>query len=144
MGGVAAYLLAQEHSDRVAALVLEETPPPVPHRRPIPDRPPGPLAYDWAVRPAIVRQVNSPHPDWWDRLSDIAAPTLVVGGGPRSPFDQAAISVMADRIPQGRMLSIPVGHGIHKEDPAGFTAAVTTFLPAAADHLGRRNAPSGS
>ncbi|MEQ7124360.1 alpha/beta fold hydrolase [Actinopolymorpha sp. B11F2] len=142
MGGVAAYLLAQEHPGRVAALVLEETPPPVPHRRTVPERPPGPLSYDWAVRPAVVGQVNSPDPAWWEQLEAIKSPTLVIGGGPASPFDQDAIAAMADRIPGARMVSIPVGHGVHKEDPTEFVAAVTGFLADA--FPGRRNVPSAS
>jgi 3-oxoadipate enol-lactonase len=126
----------------VAALVLEETPPPVPRHRPIPDRPPGPLAYDWAVRPAIVGHVNRPDPAWWERLEALTAPTLVVGGGHASPFDQDAIAAVARRIPGARMVSIPVGHGVHVEDPARFVEAVTAFL---AEVLPRsRNVPSGS
>lgn len=128
MGGVAAYLLAQDHPSRVEALVLEETPPPLPQRRPVPERPDGPLSFDWEVRPAIVGQVNAPDPAWWDRLAAITAPTLVMGGGPQSPFPQTGIEAMAERIPAGRMTTIPAGHGIHAARPDEFAAAVRAFL----------------
>ena len=95
MGGVLAYLLAEEHPNRVEALVLEETPPPLPQHRPVPSRPDEPLAYDWAVRTSILAQVNQPDPRWWDRLLDLTVPTLVVAGGPESPFSQDEMAAVA-------------------------------------------------
>lgn len=128
MGGVAAYLLAHAHPDRVAALVLEETPPPVPHERPLPPRPSEPLGYDWAVRTAIIGQVNAPDPSWWELLAEIRVPALVVGGGPESPFAQDRIAAMADRLPNGRFRSIPAGHNVHRERPVEFLATVRAWL----------------
>ncbi|HZC26172.1 MAG TPA: alpha/beta fold hydrolase [Actinopolymorphaceae bacterium] len=128
MGGVVAYQFAEDHPDHVEALVLEETPPPLPQQRPVPERPPGELSYDWLARLALVGQVNRPDPTWWDRLTEITAPTLVVGGGPESPFSQEEMAAVAERIPTARMVSVPVGHGVHKTDPAEFASAVQEFL----------------
>ncbi|MGW0230384.1 alpha/beta fold hydrolase [Actinopolymorpha singaporensis] len=131
MGGVVSYLLALDHPDRVSALVLVETPPPLPQRRPEPQRPDGqdgPLGFDWPVRPAIVGQVNRPDPCWWQRLAEITAPTLVVAGGPASPFSQKEIDAMAARLPAGQLVTIAVGHGVHKEAPEEFVSVVRRFL----------------
>lgn len=128
MGGVAAYLHAARRPERVGALVLEEIPPPFPQQRPLPERPPGDLPYDWNARVQLLAQVNSPGPTWLGELAGISAPTLVLGGGPASPFPQEQLAEVAERIPAGRFVSIPVGHGVHKEDPPAFLAAVRDFL----------------
>ncbi|MBM7789919.1 alpha/beta fold hydrolase [Tenggerimyces flavus] len=128
MGGVAAYLLAARHPTRLSALVLEETPPPFPQQRPVPERPPGPLPYDWTARVDLLAEVNNPGATWLDELGSITVPTLVLGGGPTSPFPQDQMRLVAERIPRGEFVSIPVGHGIHKEDPDAFVHLVRTFL----------------
>jgi pimeloyl-ACP methyl ester carboxylesterase len=114
----------------VAALVLEETPPPLPQRRPVPERPDGHLGFDWPVRPAIVGQVNTPDPVWWHRIAEIAAPTLVLAGGPTSPFSQDEIKAVSARLPAGQLVTIAVGHAVHREAPEEFVAVVHGFLQA--------------
>ncbi|WP_328522239.1 alpha/beta fold hydrolase [Kribbella sp. NBC_00359] len=131
MGAVAAYLHAARRPDRTGPLVLVEPPPPFPQRRPVPERPDEPLGYDWDARVALVGQVNSPDPGWFDELAEIRVPTLVLGGGPTSPFPQDQLRTMADRMPRGSFQEIPVGHSVHREAPTAFLAAVTTFLDTA-------------
>ncbi|WP_194236019.1 alpha/beta fold hydrolase [Streptomyces acidicola] len=128
LGGVVAYLLASRHPARVTRLVLEETPPPIPLDLPSPQRPSGPLGYDWAARPAIVHRLNAPDPAWWDALPGITVPTLVVAGGEESHLPQQAIAAMADRFPAGRLVTIPAGHRVHVLRPREFCAAVEEFL----------------
>lgn len=128
MGAVATYLHAARRPDRAGPLVLVEPPPPFPQYRPIPERPDGPIEYDWAARVALVGQVNAPGPGWLDELDSIQAPALVVGGGPTSPFPQEQMRAMADRIPRGTFQEIPVGHSVHREAPTEFVAALTAFL----------------
>ncbi len=55
-------------------------------------------------------------------------PTLVVGGGPTSPFPQEQMQAMADQIPAGRFHQLPVGHGVHSEAPEAFVDLLTDFL----------------
>ncbi|TDC39229.1 alpha/beta hydrolase [Micromonospora sp. KC213] len=128
VGAVVAYLLAQAHPDRVAALVLAEPPPPVPVGLRLPPRPTGPLDYDWAAREAVVGQLNDPDPVWWERMAAITAPTLVVAGGPASHLPQDRVAAVAGRIPGARLVTIDAGHAVHATRPDEFHAVVREFL----------------
>lgn len=128
LGGVVAYLLAAREPSRVARLVLEETPPPVPLGLPTPQRPSGPLGFDWAARPAIVRQLNAPDPAWQDAQRTVRAPALVIAGGPGSHLPQDEMAKVAARIPRARLVTIPAGHLVHAGRPAEFCAVVEEFL----------------
>jgi 3-oxoadipate enol-lactonase len=128
MGGTVAYLIAEQEPGRIGRLILEDTPPPFPMGRMDRERPDGPLPFDWAVVPAIIGQLNEPDPAWWDRLTDITAPTLVIAGGPASHVPQDKLAEAAARLPHGTLQVIPAGHEIHANRPAEFTAAVLEFL----------------
>jgi pimeloyl-ACP methyl ester carboxylesterase len=130
MGGVVAYLLTLDHPERVGRLVLEETPPPVPLALPVPQRPEGPLAYDFDVRPAIVEQLNAPDPRWWTRADEVTVPTLVVSGGPASHLPYRTLCEFAGRLPGGRLVTIPAGHRVHVTEPDRFHDSVVSFLEA--------------
>jgi 3-oxoadipate enol-lactonase len=130
MGGAVAYLLAEEHPDRVDRLVLEDVPAPFPRERTAPARPDGVLAFDWDMVPAIGKQIDDPDPVWLSRLGEITADTLVVGGGPLSHVPQDGITEMARRIPRSSVVTIPAGHLVHDVEPDAFTEAVLTFLAA--------------
>jgi pimeloyl-ACP methyl ester carboxylesterase len=128
MGGVAAYRYAERHPERVAAMVLEEAPPPVPLGLRLPARPEGPLDYEWSLRPAIIAELNAPDPDWPERLAKIAVPTLVVAGGERSHLPQREIAAMAGLMPAATLVTIDGGHLVHVTEPETFVAAVEEFL----------------
>lgn len=128
MGGVVAYRYAERHPERVAAMVLEEAPPPVPLGRELGPRPAGELDYDWALRAPILAELNDPGPDWPDRLATIAVPTLVVAGGERSHLPQADIATMAGFMPAARLVTIDAGHLVHETRPDEFATAVKDFL----------------
>ncbi|MFD6419252.1 alpha/beta fold hydrolase [Streptomyces sp. NPDC060194] len=130
MGGGVALLLAQAAPHLVRRLVLEEPPPLLPLDPPRPhlERPDEELAFDWPIVPDLDRQLNEPDPRWWERLADMTTPTLVIAGGPDSHLDQDRLARFADRIPTGRLLTIPAGHSVHASDPARFLAEVTSFL----------------
>lgn len=128
MGALVALLIAERHPDRVERLVLEDTVPLEPTPRPPVERPDGPLPFDWPVVPAIRAQIAHPDPVWWADLPRVTAPTLVVGGGPDSHVPQdrlaAAVAVLAD----ARLVTLPVGHHVHRGDPEGFLAALRDVL----------------
>lgn len=129
LGGFVAMLVAQATPQRVAALVLEESPPPVPLGMSIPDRLPDPAPYyDREIRPSVLAALNDPDPAWWADLATMPMPTLVLGGGPASFLPQDAIAETAARIPAGRLVTIPAGHDIHAAAPDAFAEAVESFL----------------
>ncbi|MGW5449655.1 alpha/beta fold hydrolase [Streptomyces asiaticus] len=128
MGGVVAYLLAQDHPQRVSRLVLEDVSAPRPREPNTPTRPDGDLTFDWEVVLAVRRQIDQPDPRWLEQLGQITAETLVVAGGPDSHVSQDGVAELARRIPGGHMVTIPVGHLIHRAAPEAFTKVVAAFL----------------
>ncbi|MGH3096219.1 MAG: alpha/beta fold hydrolase [Streptosporangiales bacterium] len=128
MGGVVAYLLAMQHPDRVGRLVVEDVSPPFKRDRPLPERPAGPLAFDWRVAPAIVAAVNAGDPDAWHGLDAITAPTLVVAGGAASHIAQDKLEAAAARIRLCTMVTISAGHDVHAARPTEFTDVVLGWL----------------
>lgn len=130
MGALVAYLVAWENPSRIKRLVIEDAPPGFPRSRPVPERPDVPVPFDWAVVPAIIEQTNTPDPTWWDRLADITAPTLLIGGGPDSHIPQDTLTEAAARIPSASVVTIPAGHHVHVGEPDEFSAAVLQFLRA--------------
>ncbi|MFJ1606126.1 alpha/beta fold hydrolase [Streptomyces sp. NPDC088253] len=133
MGGVVAYLVAQERPERVSRLVLEDVPVPRPREKTTPTRPDGELTFDWDMVVAIRRQIDTPDPAWLEGLSRITADTLVLAGGPASHVPQDGIAELARRVPGGRVVTIPVGHLIHSAAPQTFTEAVCAFLDEGGD-----------
>lgn len=129
LGGAAAYLLAERQPGLIGRLVIEEAPPPFPldpPRGPA-ERPEGELDFDWSVVPSINAQLNEPDPVSRERLGEITAPTLVIGGGPSSQVDQENLAWMARRIPDCRLVTIDAGHLVHTERPEEFLAALRSF-----------------
>jgi pimeloyl-ACP methyl ester carboxylesterase len=128
MGGVVCYLAAIARPDLVERLVVEDAPPPYERSRPIPERPPEDLPFDWAVVPAIVTEVGAGSPTLWEQLASIEAPTLLIGGGPDSHVPQDKLVDVTARIPQCTLVTIPAGHEVHAERPAEFTRTVLEWL----------------
>lgn len=128
MGGVVAYLLAEEARGRVRRLVLEDAPAPLPRARTVPVRPDGELPFDWDMVLAVRAEIDTPPPAWLERLDRITAPTLVLAGGPSSHVPHAGLVEMVRRVPDARLATIAVGHLIHDAAPEAFTDAVARFL----------------
>jgi esterase len=80
MGGTVPTLFAERYHGRLTGLILVDSPPPDgsgafdPGPRPV-----GDLPYDWAVRPAILAQLNHPDPAWWAELPGTAAMIIHCG-----------------------------------------------------------------
>jgi 3-oxoadipate enol-lactonase len=63
----------------------------------------------------------------------ISAPTLILHGDADTVVDPRNGRLLAARIPDARLVTFPdLGHLLFWEDPAGFTAAVSSFLLASA------------
>ncbi|MDQ0793091.1 alpha/beta fold hydrolase [Streptomyces sp. B1I3] len=128
MGGVVAYLLAEEHADRVERLVLVETPPPFPGEPGAEFSPSGPVDYDENVVPAVAAQVAGPDPRWEEELGQIVAPTLILAGGPESTMPQDRLADLATLIPDSELITLGGGHRPHERDPGQFAARITEFF----------------
>ncbi|HTO59167.1 MAG TPA: alpha/beta fold hydrolase [Pseudomonadales bacterium] len=135
MGGTVAFLVAEAFPDRLRALVVEDTPPPTGSNLPEPPpEPPSPVAFDWGVVRTIVRQLNQPDPNWWDRLKDIRARTLIIGGGATSPIPQQRLADVAALIPNARFVTIEgAGHRVHATKADAFIPLVREFLLSCVD-----------
>lgn len=76
--------------------------------------------------PSVDAQLNAPDPAVRERLGEITAPTLVVGGA-RSHIDQEQLAWMARRIPGGRYVCVDADHLVHRDNPDAFLAALKAF-----------------
>lgn len=128
LGGMVAYLCAQQQSHRVRRLVLEDVGTPVPRTPTTPERPEGDLDVDWDMVLAVRAQIDRPDPGWFDGLSRITARTLVIGGGPASHVPQTRVADLARRVPDARLVTIPAGHLVHRAEPDRVTHEVLEFL----------------
>ncbi|WP_331767040.1 alpha/beta hydrolase [Embleya sp. NBC_00896] len=128
LGGLVAYLFAQEHPERVGRLVLEDVSVPEPRKPVAPVRPEGELTFDWDMVVAIRKQIDTPDPAWSDRLDRITAPTLVVAGGSASHIPQHRVVEWTRRLPDARVVTIPAGHLVHAAEPTAFIEVVLAFL----------------
>ncbi|GAA1031304.1 hypothetical protein GCM10009557_26190 [Virgisporangium ochraceum] len=77
---------------------------------------------------SAIRELRRPDPSWWQRLTAITAPALVLSGGPRSHLASRRTAEVAAELPDGRFVTIPVGHRIHSLAPDDFRDAVLPFL----------------
>lgn len=128
LGGLVAYLVAQQRPARIHRLVVEDAPPPYPRDRPVPERPDGPLPFDWAVVEAVNAEFPDPDPAIWTGLSEITAATLLIAGGPSSHIPPEKLEETARLIPTCSMVTILAGHHIHITQPTEFNAAVAKFV----------------
>lgn len=128
MGGLVALVAAQLRPERVAALVVEEAPPPVPLDRPPLEPSAEPTPYDFALINQIRAELREPDPANWARLAEITAPVLIMAGGPTSSLPQQGQAEVAEQFPAGRFVTIPVGHGIHNEGFTDYCRTVDEFL----------------
>ncbi|HXY44148.1 MAG TPA: alpha/beta hydrolase [Acidimicrobiales bacterium] len=130
MGAGVAYLIAEDHCQRVDRLIVEDAPPPYPRvGPPIPDRPEGvDLPFDWEMLLAIRGEVDDPDLDAWANLPRITARTLMVAGGPTSPVSQEKIHEAVALVRQATLVTIPAGHHVHTNEPNEFVATVLEWL----------------
>lgn len=128
MGGVVSYLFTVTWPSRVERLVVEDVAPPFAGRQMnIPAEPSVPIPFDWRVLTSIFQQ--EPNPELWERLSDITAPTLVVGGGATSNFPQDKLVEVSERISHCELVTIDgAGHHVHVANLPAYLDAVKPFL----------------
>lgn len=148
LGGYAVSCVAQERPELVRRLVIEECLLPLrsgdeemtlTRRFPtVPElwhaatslirHPRAVLAFDRSMTRTALEQFRKPHPEWWDRLRDITAPTLVLRGGPGGMVDPEKLAIMRTGIPDCTVTAFSCGHSIHRDRYREFEAAVLPFL----------------
>jgi pimeloyl-ACP methyl ester carboxylesterase len=130
LGGLVACAVASARPELVRRLVLEDVG--VPHARPAvaPHRPEGVLEFDWKVVEQVRPEIDEPDPRWSDVVARIAAPTLVIAGGPGSHVPQDHVAELVRTVPDGRAVTIAVGHLVHETRPEEFVRHLLGFLDA--------------
>ncbi|MGW0024376.1 alpha/beta fold hydrolase [Rhodococcus sp. NPDC003383] len=149
LGGRTGSLIAQDRPDLVRRLVLEESPlplragdpvPEIPSRRPtvaelwhatssLVRNPRATVAFDRSMTASAIEQFRTPDPRWWQRLPDLAAPTLFLRGArPGSMVDPHLLAEAAAALPNCTLRDIACGHSIHRDRFREFEAAVLPFL----------------
>lgn len=128
LGGLVACQVAASEKARVRRLVLEDTGMPHPRPPQAPDRPAGPLAFDWAVVEQIRPEIDEPDSRWPQVMAAIHVPTLVIGGGTSSFVPQEHIEELARAVAHGTHVTIDAGHLVHATKPRAFLAELTAFL----------------
>ncbi len=148
LGGYACSWLAIERPDLVRRLVLEEQPLPLrsdaekltlTRRLPsLPElwhattslirHPRAVLAYDRSMTAPALEQLRAPHPHWWEGLTNITAPTLMLRGGPGGLVDPERLEFFRTRVPDCRVQVFTCGHSIHRDRYREFAAVVLPFL----------------
>jgi pimeloyl-ACP methyl ester carboxylesterase len=128
LGGLVACKVAAARPDLVRRLVLEDVGVPHPREPDTPARPRGQLPFDWAVVEQVRPEIDDPDPSWPEIVAGIQAPTLVVGGGPRSFVPQQHVAELVDRLHDGRLTTIDGGHLVHESSPEEFTDELLAFI----------------
>ena len=134
LGGLVACKVAAAVPNLVRTLVLEDVGVPHPRVPAMPDRPEGSLAFDWAVVEQVRPEIDDPAPSWSDVIARIAAPTLVIGGGPRSLVPQQHLVELVEQLADGHLVTIDAGHLVHQYEPGAFIQNVVEFLTAHNPH----------
>ena len=77
---------------------------------------------------AVLEQLAQADPMWWDSLSQISAPTLVIGSGATEAGDRAILDLLASAIPRARRVDLTGSKRGHASDPRAFCAEMMPFL----------------
>jgi len=129
LGGLVACRVAAA-GPRVHRLALEDVGLMRPRPPSLPSRPKGELDFDWGVVAQVRPEVDTPADDWPDVLAAIRAPVLAIGGGPTSFVPQQWVEDLVATVPDASMVTIAVGHEVHRGDPTAYVTAVRNHLDA--------------
>jgi len=79
---------------------------------------------------AVLEQLAQADQAWWQALSQITAPTLIMGSGVSEVADRALLDLLAGAIPGAMRTDLTTGRRGHAADPDAFAAAMMPFLAA--------------
>jgi len=126
LGGLVACLAAS--SGVVRRLVLEDVGLMRDRTPTAPERPSGPLLFDWAVVEQVRPEIDTPSVKWPPVLRALRLPVLAISGGPTSLLSQEWIEDLVAAVADGAMVTIDAGHEVHATRPTEFLAEVRAFL----------------
>ena len=82
----------------------------------------------WRSDLAALEQILSrSRGDLWDRIEEIAVPTLLVRGTRSEYLGAATARQMVERMPDARLVELDAGHNVHLDRPAELADAVVAF-----------------
>jgi pimeloyl-ACP methyl ester carboxylesterase len=129
LGGLVACRVAAANP-RVHRLVLEDVGLMRPRTPTMPARPEGELDFDWDMVAQVRPEVDTPADDWSQVLAAIRAPVLAIGGGPTSFVPQQWVEDLVAAVPDAVMVTIAVGHEVHRGEPKAYVTTVRDHLDA--------------
>ena len=77
---------------------------------------------------AVLDQLSRSDPAWWDQLSRITAPTLVLGSSDGELGERALLDLLAGAIPGAVRNTVAGGRRAHQSAPDDFAGHVLDFL----------------
>jgi esterase len=83
--------------------------------------------HGFARARAVLEQLAQADPRWWESLSGIAAPTLVIGSA-NDTGDRAVLDLLAAAIPVAERIDLAESKRGHVADPEGFAAVMMSFF----------------
>lgn len=128
LGGLVACAVAVANPTLVRRLVLEDVGLLKPRPPDPPSRPTGVLEFDWRVVEQVRPEIDDFDPRWAEVIASVAAPTMVVGGGPSSSVPQQQVADLVRRLRDGRLVTLDTGHYVHEAEPQRFAGLVLSFL----------------
>lgn len=148
LGAYAVSVVAQQRPASVRSLVVEEMPIPIrPGDAPpsltgrlptitelwhagssIIRHPRAVFAFDRSMTKPALAQFRRPNAQWWSRLPDITASTLVLRGGPGGMVDADRLVMLTGQIRSCQVVAFETGHSIHRDDYQSFESVVLPFL----------------
>ena len=143
-GGYLAASVAAKDPQLVARLVLENPSLPPRSGPPVSSRMAPGMAISGAVTTlrrgrikqnmagfarakAVLDQLARADPRWWESLTQITAPTLVVGGG-TDAGDRALLDLLAGAVPGASRVDLTGAKRGHARDPRAFAEVLMPFL----------------
>lgn len=77
---------------------------------------------------AVLEQLAKSDPAWWGALSQITAPTLIVGTGPAEAAERAQLDLLSTAIPTATRTVLVPSKRAHASDPEAFAEAIAPIL----------------
>lgn len=85
--------------------------------------------FDLRAALSVPRELRTPMPAWWNRLTTLSSPCLLLAGHDDGAVTQR-LSLLSSHLPNATAHHVGSGHRLHGEHTEAFLAAVLPFLSA--------------